>query len=362
MLCTTAAAFAQTDSIPVPADSIYKVTPAVRSNASLAKEVAHPKGKHGTKYVAPSGQSPKLAKEALKDGNLWREMKEHHVFDKLDVAFTLGTTGLGLELSSPMTNWARLRVGFDGIPGFNLPMRFDVATYAGEENTNGFEHVKDIMYQITGQEIDETVRMNAKLHFYNFKLLVDVFPFQNDRRWHFTAGLYFGSSLIGTAVNAKAETNSLVAMNLYNRIYDKMVASDGQDPLFGDIYISHETYERMMQYGRVGVHMGDFKDGTPYYMTPEANGTVSARAKANSVKPYLGAGFSSPVDRSGRLSLGVDAGVLFWGGSPDVILADGVNMTKELHNIPGKVGSYVGFMKAMKVYPAVTFKISYTFF
>ena len=295
--------------------------------------------------------------------NIFTVMRRHNIMDNLDVAFTLGTTGLGLEVATPITKWASLRLGFDGIPKFNMPLNFDVATYSGEDGgENNFEHVKDIMYDITGEEMDESVRMNAKPNIYNFKLLVDVYPFKNDRRWHFTAGLYFGSSVIGRAINAKDETNSLVAMNLYNRIYDKMAASNGQDPLFGDIYITPETYERMMKYGRVGVHIGDFKDGTPYYMTPEDNGTVSAVAYANSVKPYLGFGFASAVDKRKRLNIGFDAGALFWGGSPDIILADGVNMTTQLKDIRGKVGDYVGFVKALKVYPSVTFRISYTIF
>lgn len=323
-------------------------------------------------YTAKNVPKSKDSKSVNKDDsvtaqapaeNLFMRMRKHHVMDQLDVAFTLGTTGLGLEVKTPLTEWAALRLGFDGIPKFNMPLSFDVATYSGETGeVNNFEHVKDIMYDITGEEMDETVHMNAKPNIYNFKLLVDVYPFKNDRRWHFTAGLYFGSSVIGRAVNAKDETSSLVAMNLYNRIYDKMAASGGEDPLFGDIYITPDTYEKMMRYGRVGIHLGDYKDGTPYYMTPEANGTVSAVAYANRVKPYLGFGFASPVDKSRRLNIGFDAGALFWGGSPDIILADGVNMTTQLKNVRGKVGRYADFVKAIKVYPSISFRISYTFF
>lgn len=312
----------------------------------------------------PFRQKIDRQKDSL-DNRSFNRLKEYHIFDNLDVAFTLGTTGLGLGVSAPVTKWARLRIGFDGIPKFNLPMDFDVATYSGEDGSGGennFDKVKDIMLDITGEEMDESVRMNAKPNIYNFKFIVDVYPFRNDRRWHVSAGLYFGSSTIGRAVNDKKETNSLVAMNLYNRIYDKMAASQGNDPLFGDIYISQATYEKMMRYGRVGIHLGDFKDGTPYYMTPETNGTVSAVAYANSVKPYLGFGFASPVDKEQRLNLGFEAGLLLWGGSPDVVLPDGVNMTKDLKDVRGKVGTYVNFMKALKVYPAVSFRISYTIF
>lgn len=289
-------------------------------------------------------------------------LRDNHIFDNLDVAFTLGTGGLGLDVGTPVTKWTRLRIGVEGIPKFNIPLNFDVATYSGDGVTNNFEHVRDIMLDITGEEMDENVRMNSKTNIFNFKILLDVFPFQNDRRWYFTAGVYFGSSVIARSVNDKSETNSLVAMNLYNRIYNKMEASEGRDPLFGDIYLSHETYERMMSYGRVGIHIGDFKDGTPYYMTPESNGTVSAIAYANKVKPYLGAGFATPLDKAGKLNIGCEAGMLLWGGTPDVMLPDGVNMTKDLVHVRGKVGRYVNFIKALKVYPVVSFKISYTFF
>ena len=45
-----------------------------------------------------------------------------------------------------------------------------------------------------------------------------------------------------------------------------------------------------------------------------------------------------------------------------MITHDGVNMTKDLVNIPGKVGDYIGFVRAMKVLPNISFKISYTLF
>lgn len=360
IMCTICHAYAQTamqDTTQVTQPATTQADQVNRVNKQIwQKGLMVPQGTFRKKIDREKGLPQEESRNLL---------KEYHIFDNLEVAFTLGTTGLGLEVATPITKWARLRVGFDGIPKVNLPMDFDVATYSGEEGEEGennFDKVKDIMYDITGEEMDESVRMNAKPNIYNFKLLVDVYPFRNDRRWHFTAGLYFGSSVIGRAVNDKRETNSLVAMNLYNRIYDKMEASQGNDPLFGDIYVSPATYDKMMRYGRVGIHLGDFKDGTPYYMTPETNGTVSAVAYANSVKPYLGFGFASPVDKEQRLNLGFEAGMLFWGGSPDVVLPDGVNMTKDLKNIKGKVGSYVNFMKALKVYPAVCFRISYTIF
>lgn len=288
--------------------------------------------------------------------------RRHHVADNLDVAFTAGTTGLGLEIATPVTRWATLRAGWDGMPSFKLPLDFSITTYANGAVSNNFEKVKDMMLKLTGDEIDDVVTMNCRPTITNFKLLVDVFPFKNNRHWHFTTGFYLGGSVIGKAVSSPDETNSLVAMNLYNRIYDKMDESKGEAPIIGDIYLSPERYEELMSYGRVGIHLGDYKDGTPYYMMPKPNGTVSAKAYTNRFKPYLGFGYSGACDKAGRLRVGVEAGALFWGGAPDVITHDGVNMTKDLVNIRGRVGDYMRFLKKMVVYPGISFRISYTLF
>ncbi len=286
----------------------------------------------------------------------------NHVFDNLEVAFTAGTTGLGVEVATPVTRWTRLRAGWDGMPKFNIPLYFDVTTYSDNQVTSNFDKVQDMMYRLTGDYIDERVKMDAKPNMSNFKLLVDVFPFQNNRHWHFTAGFFVGTSTVGRAISNKQETKSLIAMHLYNRIYNKMEESEGMAPLFGDIYLSHEKYEELMSYGRLGIHIGDYKDGTPYYLLPKPNGSVTAKAVTNAFKPYLGFGYSGACDRAKRLNVGVEAGVLFWGGAPQVILHDGTNMNKDLVNIRGKVGDYMRFIKAFPVYPAVSFKISYTLF
>jgi hypothetical protein len=287
--------------------------------------------------------------------------RRNGVCTSLDVAFTVGTTGLGFELSTPVTKWASLRAGMDGIPKFNLPMHFDINTYTDGVVSDNFSKVQEMMYKMTGETIDENVTMNARPNMLNFKLLVDVFPFQNNRHWHFTAGFYLGSSTVGRALNADDETNSLVAMNIYNRFYNRLLHMDPvEDPFFGDIYLTPERYEEMVSYGWMGIHIGDFKDGTPYYMTPAPNGSVSAKAIANRFKPYLGFGYSGACDRQKRLNVGVEAGVLFWGGAPNVIIHDGVNMNKDLINVRGRVGDYLSLMKALVVYPVINFKISYT--
>lgn len=289
--------------------------------------------------------------------------KRNHVADNLDAAFTLGTTGLGLEVATPVTKWTRLRVGVEGMPQFNVPLHFPISTYAEGKVSDKFEEINDMMYQITGDEMQPDVEMKGKPRMLNFKFLVDVFPFQNNRHWHFTAGFYWGTSKVATAVNTKDATSTLRTMNIYNRFYDRMKEYPYTDePFIGDAYLTKERYEQLMSYGRMGIHIGDFKDGTPYYMVGSSTGSVRARAMVNAFKPYLGFGYSGALDPEQRWNVGVEAGVLFWGGAPQIILHDGVNMNKELINVKGKVGDYLRLAKALPVYPAVSFKISYTFF
>ena len=49
-------------------------------------------------------------------------------------------------------------------------------------------------------------------------LLVDVFPFKNNKHWHFTAGFYWGNSTIGKAYNTTEDMPSLVAVGIYNNM------------------------------------------------------------------------------------------------------------------------------------------------
>lgn len=289
--------------------------------------------------------------------------KRNHVFDNLDVAFTVGTPGLGIEVATPVTRWTKVRAGVEGMPQFHFSMDFPVSTYAEGKVSNNFDKIKDMMYKITGDEMREEVEMIGKPRMVNFKLLVDVYPFQNNRHWHFTAGFYWGTSKIATAVNSEASTSTLVAMSIYNRFYDRMSGHEYyEEPFFGDIYLTEEKYDEFMSYGRLGIHIGDYKDGRPYYMEPKTDGTVTARARVNAFKPYLGFGYGGALDKRKRWNVGVEVGALFWGRAPQVIIHDGVNMNKQLTNVKGKVGDYLDFAKALPVYPCVSFKISYTIF
>lgn len=294
--------------------------------------------------------------------------KRMGIADKLDLGVTIGTTGLGIEAATRVTDWVKVRAGVEFIPSFNIPMHFGITTYTdGTVNSGNFAKIQNLMYEFAGYEMDDRVDMSAKPKVSNFKLLVDVYPFRENRHWHVTVGFYSGPRRIGKAINAMGEMPSLLTINMYNRLYDYAL-SDGfiEDPIYGDIYldpvIADELTDKFREYGRLGIHIGDFKDGTPYYMEPDKDGTVSAKAYVNSFKYYTGFGYTSSLSDDQRWNFSVDTGVLFWGGAPKVITHEGVDMTNELINVRGKVGDYLNFMKALKVYPVVSVKFSYTLF
>lgn len=305
------------------------------------------------------------------DAQLSKWCKDHDVADNLDLAFTIGTGGLGLEVATPVTRWARLRAGVEWIPSFNVPMNFDLTTFSSDGlPSDNFSEVQNLVYEMTGLDMDDRVKMNSKPRMCNFKLLVDVFPFQNNRHWHFTAGFYIGDNVVATSRNDREEMPTLVGLNVYNRVYNYFTSLTPEEVY--DVYLGADTYmdpqevrklqDRLRHYGRLGIHIGDFKNGDPYYMEPDTDGSVSAKAFVNRFKPYLGFGYSGALDAAKRWNVGVEAGAMFWGGAPDMILHDGVNMTKDLTGIRGKVGDYMKVVKALPVYPVVDFKISYTFF
>lgn len=293
---------------------------------------------------------------------------ENNIAYNLEAAFLIGTGGLGLELATPVTNWARLRAGIEWIPPISIPMRFDIASFNNGTVSNDITHIQEMLYDMTGLKMDKEVRMTAKSTMFNFKLLVDVFPLQENRHWHVTAGFYVGAPVIGKAVNSRNQMPTLVAINLYNRAYDYFTSiKDIYDvPIGGGNYLDPdqvtEWKEKFEEYGRIGIHIGDYKDGKPYLMVPSKDGYVRAKARTNSFKPYIGFGYSGALDRMQKWNVGVEAGILIWGGAPQVITHDGVNISKELTNVRGKVGAYLDFMNAVPVFPLVNFKISYSFF
>ena len=132
-----------------------------------------------------------------------------------------------------------------------------------------------------------------------------------------------------------------------------------------------QLYEKILSYGRLGFSVGYLKHdivdangdklmaGERYIVEPDDRGMVTVTAKSNSFKPYLGFGYGGRlVKNRDDWKVSFDCGVMFWGGTPDLYMHDGVNLTKDIENISGTVGTYVDLFSALKVYPVLSLRIT----
>ena len=308
---------------------------------------------------------------------------DYHVFNHLDASLTLGTTGIGFDLATPVTNYAQLRVGYAFMPSIHKSMYFDVQvgdTPESKYDENGnrvqttFDKMADALNQVTGYHVEDLVEMIGVPTYNNLKVLVDVFPFQRDKRWHVTAGFFLGPSRIAKAYNATEAMPTLLAVGIYNTIRNKTLASyEAGWPYppvisvgpweLNETDLIEKMADRFIYYGRMGMHVGDYDDGTPYMMEPGDDGMVRAEVKANAFKPYVGLGYGGRLLKNNdKFYVAVDLGAMFWGGSPDIITHEGVNLTKDVSNIYNQVGDYVRLAKNFKAFPVLDVRFVFHLF
>ena len=300
--------------------------------------------------------------------------EEHNIFQHLDASVTLGTTGIGIDLASPIGNYIQLRTGFEFMPHFHYIMSFGVEVGDNpSESASKFESLSKKLKDFTGFEVDNKVDMIGVPTYYNFKFLVDIFPFKKNKHWHFTAGFYWGNSQLAKAYNTEEDMPSLMAVSIYNNMYDKAV---NMEPLFpisiggepdgwpSDLWVQEQLKEKFENYGRMGVKLGNYvSDGSPYVMEPDKNSMVHAKVNVNSFKPYLGFGYGGRLLKNNdKYKISFDCGAMFWGGTPSIITHDGTDIAKDVDNIRWTVGDYVRFVKGVKVFPVLNVRVTKSLF
>ena len=311
---------------------------------------------------------------ASAQGSLKETLDEYHMFNHLDASVTLGTTGIGFDVSTPVGDYAQLRV--DVQVGDKPESKYDANGHRVETK---FDKMSGVLKQVIGYEVDDQVEMIGRPQYHNLKVLVDVFPFQQDKRWHVTAGFFLGPSKIAETYNATEAMPTLLAVGVYNTFRDKTLASyaEGVDPygIYPPVISIDNYYElndpdvivplakRFISYGRMGMHVGNYDDGSAYLMEPGEDGMVKADMKVNAFKPYLGAGYGGRLLKNNdKFHIAVDLGAMFWGGSPRIITHDGTDLTRDVSDISGKVGRYVRLAKTFKVFPVLDVRLVYNIF
>lgn len=331
------------------------------------------------------------------------EEKSYNIFNHLDASVTFGTTGIGIDVASPVTNWAQLRVGYAFMPRFHYDMHFDIqvgdtkeSKYDAQGNRveTKFDKMAALLEDLTGYKVDEEVSMTGHPTYHNFKFLVDVFPFKNNKHWHVTAGFFWGPSKVATAFNKTEDMPSLLAVGIYNRLYENTMNSYQQvvhfengdiNPATGEVYRSWDidpilsvgplsidgismiksVYNSIASNGRMGVMLGKRKsDGSIYMMEPGSDGMVKADVRVNSFKPYLGIGYGGRlIKNNDRLHVAVDVGAMYW-GQPAVITHDGTDLIGDIqkNTIGGKPGDYVKLARKFPILPVLDVRFVYSIF
>jgi hypothetical protein len=324
------------------------------------------------------------------------------IFNKLDLAVTAGSTGIGLELSSPIGNYVQIRAGYDFMPRFQKTMTFQVqmaddsysqrlyetdrAAY-DKYMAERYDHVTERLDKLMGMQIDNSIDMIGKPTMNHFKLLVDVFPFKN-KNWHFTGGFYYSaSSTIAEALNSAHDATAPVGVGIYNNMidrlqsygieYDKamdqyMVTINGSDVYFSDDgelgSLMYSLCNAAYNNEKMGVNMGwkidENGNKVGYTLFPDEDNTLSAKMKTNRFKPYLGFGYNGSLtkNKANGLTIGFDCGVLFWGGKPKVITHDGTDLSRDVIDLRGQVKDYVNISNKFYVYPVLNLRIAKTLF
>jgi hypothetical protein len=146
-------------------------------------------------------------------------------------------------------------------------------------------------------------------------------------------------------------------MEDYNQIYDAAVDGDAIKE-YGRLTLYPGNYAHGIIQGLTLHHQGD-----PYLPEPTADGSVSVSIRSNPVKPYLGIGYTGRLASSrDDWKISAELGAMIWGGTPSQRMHDGMNLSKDVTDIPGSLGDYVSVIKALKVYPVLSVRIAKTLF
>ena len=264
-------------------------------------------------FAATGAQAQNADKIHAKDG----------LFNHLSVGLNTGLTGAGIDVAMPVHKIVTVRAG---ISGWNIgDIKFKAINTASE--ITSMQMVEEDA--IRRAQIVDKVELAANPNFWNFYLLGEVHPFKN-QPFYFSAGLFVGSQNFVHFRN----TNEGALGFLY------------------DANQKVEDYNRLYRtnYPPIGLKFGD------YIFTADENGNIDVRMKTNAVKPYIGVGFGQHLAKTHRVSLAVDAGLLFW-GTPKFVLNNGTEIDSS-----GRNSGITGALKWLKAWPNIQVRVAYKIF
>ncbi|MDD5862540.1 MAG: hypothetical protein PUD15_08330 [Prevotella sp.] len=253
------------------------------------------------------------------------EESDNNLFNHLAVGLNMGTPGIGIDLSAPITPYAAIRAGFNFFPKFKYHDDFYLSdTYIDEYNKFRRLHPEENLPDPTWSDGD--VAYEASAHNTTGHVLFDFYPGKKCT-FHFTVGAYFGPSYVVKLKNTKE--GLFKGVSVYNQ-YAENHSAEG--------------------YQKIGVWFDD-----TYFLEPDADGNVNGNIKVSGFRPYLGIGVGRAVPRH-RMGFQCDLGVQFW-GKPKVY-CQGQEISKtEGNDHETDDGGFVKTVKKITVYPTLNFRL-----
>lgn len=248
---------------------------------------------------------------------------EDGLLNHLSVGLTTGLTGAGIDVVMPVHKIVTVRAGFTGWNVGDIMFKaINTATEITEMQMVEADAVKR-------SQMTDKVELAAEPNFWNFFLLGEVHPFQN-QPFYFSAGLFVGSQNFIHFRN----TNEGALEFLY---YANQLVED-----YNQVFRTN--------YPPIGLKFGD------YVFTADEHGNIDVRMKTNAVKPYIGIGFGQHLAKKHRVSLAVDAGLLFW-GTPKFVLNNDTEIKSS-----GKNSGITGALSWLKAWPNLQIRVAYKIF
>lgn len=220
--------------------------------------------------------------------------KEWGVFNSLAVGAGISTTGIDVNVATPVTSYFALRGGFSIMPDFSMNTDVDVEVEAS-----------------AGMDIPPSINLEGSIKRFSGGLLVNYYPFKK-ASFFVTAGAYFGG---GTLLKIKGHSDKLK--------------------------------ELVAEAGKAGVVIGD------YEIPVDKNGNVSGGLKVADFRPYVGLGFGRVVPEK-RLGVMCELGVQFH-GKPDVYTDYG--NVGSLRDSVDPDDTYSKIVDKLTVYPVIKIRL-----
>lgn len=251
------------------------------------------------------------------------EKNERSAFSNLGLGISAATTGAGISLAAPLHRTLTIRAGASFTP----------VSYSYMYDDFPIDILLDYITLPDDIKIPnpDPIEMKAKLKMNSGHLLLDWNPFRRGTSIFFvTVGFYVsGNHMIDITGDAN--------VNKFCTELNEALSGYG-------VSVTPEQAAKLIQ-----VELGDA------IIRPDKNGHVEGYLQANSFKPYVGIGLGRQIPYR-RVGFKFELGALFL-GSPKIV-SDNLVMTGN----DGEVSKFNELISSIKVYPQMSFAVTFRLF